>query len=191
MPDNHDDLTEKEAHHLIHRILSDPAAAPPVPADPSESLGDRLRAWRQQKRAGPKLALALGIPRETLQRWEADIDLPTAPQLLALCDPLGISSVKALRLVRESARRAFRHVLTSTQGLPRAMAARQRGTPLPETDAVLVERMPLPLRRALAERLGSADTALLAAALRALAQRPAAERDVVVAGLAAALELDG
>jgi transcriptional regulator with XRE-family HTH domain len=151
------------------------------------------RRRRELGQSTRSLAFAVGVPESLLSAWKADAALPEADHVERLCQALSISPLRFLPQVRETARRILRDTLADAAGIPRAMAARQRGDVVDESDRMLVENLPPPLRAQLAQEWNCTvdDVSALAAGLRTLAAEPADRQDVMVRGLAAELQLVG
>jgi transcriptional regulator with XRE-family HTH domain len=165
-----------------------------MPLSNRESLGACIeRRRRELEHSTRSLAFAVGVPEHVLSAWKADAALPDADQVERLCQALHISPLRLLPQIRETARRILRDTLADAAGVPRAMAARQRGDVVDESDRMLVENLPSALRAQLAREWQCAveDVAALAEGLRRQAGETAERQDVWVGGMAAELQLEG
>jgi hypothetical protein len=161
----------------------------------SPTLGERLVDYRRtHSMSTRRMALTLGLDHDAYLQLQGDAALPDAEGLLRVCELLGVLPVRVMPLLRASACQIMRDALATATGRPQAQAARQRGeVERLSEERLLVEGLPMPLRRGLGRKFGvdPKDGVQLASALRALAQEPPARQAMVVEGLTAGLELEG
>lgn len=163
--------------------------------DRNPTLGQLFEVERVRRDWGRKqFALAAGLPYEKYMRIKADVDLPTAEEMLSLGRLLGRSQLELeVNLKATVYHIVARAVQAFSPSVPTLRAARKRGPELGDAEAAEIEDLPLAIRRLLADEfhLEIDDLHGMADGLRDLSTREPRQQVLFMRGMAALIELEG